>query len=191
MAVSISHSSGDTHQQFRSLQVIVHHIRSEEVFLQTLEREDSIPDMAKRLAREAINGELGSNKRMFLDFFYNLIASSGEKERRIDVDFKYVIIGHDIMEVDRCMLWYDDLELQMPFEIGEKLGKVILGEDYGDTVQKIMNFYKTAETRFDRELAGSLDRCSLLVLEEHYPQSAYHISMRLPARILNDYPISL
>jgi hypothetical protein len=191
MAVSVAHNPGDTHQQFRSLQVLVHHIRSEEVFLQTLEREDSIPDMAKRLAREAVSGELSSNKRLFLDFLYNLIVSSGEKERRIDIDFQYVIIGPDMMEVDRSILWYDDLDLQMPFEIGEKLGKVILGEDYGDIVQKIMSFYKTAEARFDRELSGSLDRCSLLVLQEHYPQTAYHISMRLPARILNDYPISL
>ena len=191
MTVSAARSLGDTHQQFRSLQVIVHHIRSEEVFLQTLEREDSIPDMAKRLAREAISEELISNKRLFLDFLYNLLASSGEKERRIDIDFQYVIIGQEILEVDRSMLWYDDLELQVPFEIADKLGKIILGEDYGDIVQKIMNFYKTAEARFDREFSGNLDRCSLLVMEEHYPQSAYHISMRLPARILNDYPISL
>jgi len=187
----MSRGLGDTHQQFRSLQVIAHHIKSEETFLQTLEREDSIPDMAKRLAREAVNGEISSNKRLFMDFLYNLIATSGEKERRIDVEMTFVLIGRDIFEVDRCQLWYDDLEVSMPFEIGEKFGKSMMDEDFGDIVQKITSFYKAAEARFDRELSGSLDRCSLLVLQEHYPQSAYHITMRLPARILNEYPISL
>ncbi len=191
MAVSKSRGIGDTHQQFRSLQAIVNHIRSQEMFLQVLDREDAIPDMAKRLSREAITGELKSNKRLFLDFFYNMIAMSGETDRIQDVEFKYVVIGQDLMEVDRCLLWYDDLELLMPFEIGEKFGKVVLGEQMGNVVDTITDFYKKAEARFDRELDGNLERCSLLVLEEHYPQSAFHITVRLPATILNDYPISL
>lgn len=182
---------GDTRQQFRSLQVVVDHIRSQETFLRTLEREDTIPDMAKRLAREAVGTDLASNKRLFLDFLYNLITSSTEKETRQDVEFSFVLIGSDIMEVDRCMLWFDDVELMMPFEIGEKFGKAILGDEYTKAAEKIMAFYKEAEARFDREFFGNLERCSLLVLEEHYPQSAYHITIRLPARILNDYPITI
>lgn len=182
---------GDTHQQFRSLQVILNHIRSQETFLQILEREDSIPDMAKRLAREAVSGDLKSNKQLFLDFIYNLITIPGETDRIQDVEFKYVIIGEELMEVDRCLLWYDDFELQMPFEIGEKFGKAVLDDQKGDVVTKITDFYKAAEARFDRELDGNLERCSLLVLQEHYPQSAYHITMRLPAKVLNDYPVSL
>jgi len=187
----MSRGLGDSHQQFRSLQVIVEHIRSQEQFLQTLEREDSIPDMARRLAREAVGGELRSNKRLFLDFLFNLISSSGETDRHQDVEFTYIVIGHDILEVDRCILWYEDLQIQMPFEIGEKFGKAILKEDFGDVPGKITSFYKEAESRFDRESFDSLDRCSLLVLQEHYPQSAFHITMRLPAKILNDYPITL
>ncbi len=191
MAVSMSKGLGDLHQQFRSLQVLVDHIRTQEQFLQILEREDAIPDMAKRLSREAVGGELKSNKRLFLDFLYNLIVSPGDSSRKQDVEFKYVIIGHDIFEVDRCVLWYDDLELPMPFEIGEKFGKAIIKEDYGDVPEKITAFYKEAEARFDRESFGNLDRCSLLVLEEHYPQAAFHITMRLPATILNDYPLTI
>lgn len=179
------------HQQFRSLQAIVDHIRSQEMFLQVLDREDAIPDMAKRLSREAISGELKSNKRLFLDFFYNLIALSGESDRIQDVEFKYVVIGEDLLEIDRCQLWYDELELQMPFEIGEKFGKAVLGDKMGNVVETITEFYKKAEARFDRELDGNLERCSLLVLEEHYPQSAYHITVRLPATILNDFPVSI
>jgi hypothetical protein len=191
MAVSMSRGIGDTHQQFRSLQVIVNHMKSEEMFLQILEREDSIPDMAKRLAREAVTSELNSNKRLFLDFLYNLIATSGEKDRLIDVEFKYIVIGYDILEIDRSLLWYDDLDLPIPFEIGEKFGKAILEEDYGNAVSKITNFYKAEEARFDREFSGNLERCSLLILQEHYPQAAYHITMRLPALVLNQYPISI
>lgn len=191
MVISMARGLGDTRQQFRSLQVVVDHIRSQETFLRTLEREDTIPDMAKRLAREAVGTDLASNKRLFLDFLYNLITSSTEKETRQDVEFSFVLIGSDIMEVDRCMLWFDDVELQMPFEIGEKFGKAILGDEYTKAAEKIMSFYKEAEARFDREFFGNLERCSLLVLEEHYPQSAYHITVRLPARILNDYPVSI
>ena len=192
MAVSMSKGLGDTHQQFRSLQVIVDHIRSQEMFLEILDREDSIPDMAKRLSREAVGGDIKSNKRLFLDFLYNLITSSGDKDRNLAVEFKYVIIGPDILEVDRCLLWFGEIELQMPFEIGEKFGTAILRDEYrGDVPGKITSFYKEAEARFDREFFGNLDRCSLLVLEEHYPQSAYHITMRLPAKILNDYPLTI
>jgi len=191
MAVSKSRGIGDTQQQFRSLQAIVNHIRSQEMFLQVLDREEAIPDMAKRLAREAITGELKSNKRLFLDFLYNLIAMSGETDRIQDVEFKYIVIGQDLMEVDQCLLWYDDIEFQMPFEIGEKFGKAIFGEQMGNVVEVITNFYKTAEARFDRELAGNLEHCSLLILQELYPQSAYHITVRLPATILNDFPVSL
>lgn len=191
MVLSMSRGPGDTRQQVRTLEVIVDHIRSEEVFLQILDREDSIPDMAKRLSREAINAELSSNKRLFLDFLYNLIATSGDTDYHQDVEFKFVIIGTDLMEVDRCLLWIDDLELQMPYEIGEKFGEAILNNQYGDIVKKIKAFYTEAETRFDRELSGSLERCSLLVLEEHYPQAAYHITMRLPAKILSDYLITI
>jgi hypothetical protein len=191
MAVSIAKGLGDHHQQFRSLQVLVDHIRTQEQFLQILEREDSIPDMAKRLAREAVNGDLRSNKRLFLDFLYNLISASQEADRHQDVEFKYIVIGSDILEVDRCLLWYEDFELTMPFEIGEKFGRAILREEYGDVPKKITAFYKEAEARFDRESFGNLDRCSLLVLEEHYPQAAFHITMRLPAKILNDYPVTI
>lgn len=189
--MSMSRGLGDTRQQFRSLQVVVDHIKSQEMFLRILDREDSIPDMAKRLSREAIHGELKSNKRLLLDFLYNMITSGGEKEYNQEVEFTYVIIGPDIMEVDRCIFWFDDLDLHMPFEIGEKFGKAILGTDYSDAVKKIISFYKEAEARFDREFFGNLERCSLLVLEEHYPQSAHHITMRLPAKILNDYPITI
>ena len=191
MVALMSRGLGDIRQQFVSLQVIVDHIRSEEMFLQILDREDSIPDMAKRLSREAVSAEIISNKRLLLDFLYNLITAAAGKEHRHDIEFTYVIVGEDLMEVDRCLLWFEDLELQMPFEIGEKFGKAILTEHYGDVVKKITAFYKEAEARFDRELSGSLERCSLLVLEEHYPQSAYHITMRLPAMILNDYPITI
>ncbi|HWQ66829.1 MAG TPA: hypothetical protein VN372_08165 [Methanospirillum sp.] len=191
MATVMSRPFGDVQQQFRSLQVLVDHISSQELFLQILDREDSISDLGKRLAREGVTGELVSNRRLFLDFFYNLIAASGEKERELDVEFTYVTIGADILEVDRCILWYEDLELKMPFEIGEKFGRTILGESLVDVVNRIISFYKEAEARFDRQFSGNLERCSLLVLQEHYPQAAYHITMRLPAVILNDYPVTL
>lgn len=39
-----------------------------------------------------------------------MIAMSGETDRIQDESWlKYVVIGKDLMEVDRCLLWYDDL----------------------------------------------------------------------------------
>lgn len=156
-----------------------------------IDRDDIIPDMAKRLSKEAISSDLLSNKRVMLDFLYNVLAITGENEPDLDVEFHYVIIGKGFFEVDKSVLWMEEVELAIPFEIGEKLGKKIVGEEAVDAVKKIMTFYKTAEARFDREHFGNLDRCSLLILEEHYPQSSWHIKMRLPAKILNDYPVSI
>lgn len=180
------------HKQFRNLQVMTDHITSQEKFLQILDQEESIPDMAKKLAREAITADLASNKRVFLDFFYNIIASLAEKNQVMDVEFVFVMMGNTFFEVDRSVLWYDDQYLPIPFEIGKKFGEAIIGGQIPDAQKKIISFYKDAEARFDRELGGiNLDRCSLLVMEEHYPQSAFHITLRLPAQILNNYPVSI
>jgi len=156
-----------------------------------VERETIIPDMARRLAKEAVSADLISNKRVLLDFLYNMLARTGQNEPELDIEFHYIIIGKEFLEVDKSVLWMEEYEIAIPFEIGDKLGKIIIGEDTTDAVKKIMTFYKAAEARFDREQFGNLDRCSLLILEEHYPQSSWHIRMRLPARILNDYPVSI
>lgn len=178
-------------EQFITLQAMAETIRSQEAFLQMVERETIIPDMARRLSKEAISGELLSNKRVLLDFLYNLISRSGEKDELLDIEFHYILIGKEFFEVDKSTLWFGEMDLSIPYEIGEKFGKSIVGNETVDLEKKILSFYKSAETKFDREQFGNLDRCSLVILEEHYPQSSWHIRMRLPARILNDYPISI
>ncbi len=181
----------DLHQQYRNLQVIQHHISQQEMFLQMLDHEESFPDMARRLGKEAILGELHSNKRLFLDYLYNLITLSSDPGRFIDVEFHYISIGKGPIEVDKCLLWFDGAELPMPFEIGDRFGKGIVGDDSIDAPQKILSFYKEAEVNFDRDFSANLDRCSLVILQEIYPVSSFHIRMRLPAIILNDYPITI
>ncbi|HOJ96225.1 MAG TPA: hypothetical protein PK024_05235 [Methanospirillum sp.] len=192
MAVNMGRSVGTPfREQFLTLKVMANTIRSQEQFLMMVERETIIPDMARRLAKEAVSSDLLSNKRVLLDFLYNMLARTGRNEPELDIEFHYIIIGKEFFEVDKCVLWMDEYEISIPFEIGDKLGKIIIGEDTTDAVKKIMTFYKSAETRFDREQFGKMDRCSLLILEEHYPQSSWHIRMRLPAQILNDYPVSI
>ena len=195
MAVNMGRTAGSTlREQFLTLKVMAGNIRSQEQFLMMVERENIIPDMARRLSKEAISSDLSSNKRVLLDFLYNVLARDGDMEPGLDVEFHYIIIGKSFFEVDKSILWMEDVELPIPFEIGDALGKKIVGggtSDAGDAIKKIMTFYKAAEARFDREQFGYLDRCSLLILEEHYPQSSWHIKMRLPAKILNDYPVSI
>lgn len=192
MAVNIGRSAGSTlREQFLTLKVMTGNIRSQEQFLMMVEREHIIPDMARRLSKEAISDDLISNKRVFLDFLYNMLARTGPNEPVLDIEFHYIIIEKGFFEVDKSVLWMEENEIAIPFEIGDKFGKTIVGEEAVDAVKKITAFYKAAETRFDREHFGNLDRCSLLVLEEHFPQSSWHIRMRLPAKILNDYPISI
>jgi len=192
MAVNMGRTAGSTlREQFLTLKVMANTIRSQEQFLMMIDREQIIPDMARRLSKEAISSDLISNKRVLLDFLYNMLARTGPHEPELDIEFHYIIIGKEFFEVDKSILWLEEYEIAIPFEIGDKLGKIIVGEDATDAVKKIMTFYKAAETKFDREHFGNLDRCSLLILEEHYPQSSWHIRMRLPAKILNDYPVSI
>lgn len=183
--------SPDFREQFMTLKVMSHNIKSQEQFLMMIDRQDIIPDMARRLSKEAVTADLHSNKRVLLDFLYNLLARSENQDLNLDVEFHYIMIGKEFLEVDKSILWMEDIELPIPYEIGEKLGKVMVGEETTEAVKKIHSFYKNAEARFDREHFGNLDRCSLLILEEHYPQSSWHIKMRLPARILNDYPVTI
>jgi len=192
MAVNMGRTAGSTlREQFLTLKVMANNIRSQEQFLMMIDREQIIPDMARRLSKEAISSDLISNKRVLLDFLYNMLARTGPNEPELDIEFHYIIIGKEFFEVDKSILWLHEYEIAIPFEIGDKLGKIIVGEDATDAVKKIMTFYKAAETKFDREHFGNLDRCSLLILVEHYPQSSWHIRMRLPAKILNDYPVSI
>jgi len=192
MAVNMGRGIGsDIREQFLTLKVMANNIKSQEQFLMMVDRQDIIPDMARRLSKEAVSSDLISNKRVLLDFLYNMLVRTGPDEPHMDVEFHYIIIGKGFFEVDKSVLWMEDVELSIPFEIGDKLGKKIVGEDVTDAVKKIMAFYKEAEFRFDQEQFGNLERCSLLILEEHYPQSSWHIRMRLPAKILNDYPVSI
>ena len=192
MAVNMGRGIGsDIREQFLTLKVMANNIKSQEQFLMMVDRQDIIPDMARRLSKEAVSSDLISNKRVLLDFLYNMLVRTGPDEPHMDVEFHYIIIGKGFFEVDKSVLWMEDVELSIPFEIGDKLGKKIVGEDVTDAVKKIMAFYKEAELRFDQEQFRNLERCSLLVLEEHYPQSSWHIRMRLPAKILNDYPVSI
>ncbi|PWR70824.1 hypothetical protein ACKUB1_02120 [Methanospirillum stamsii] len=192
MAVNIGRGvNSDFREQFMTLKVMSSNIKSQEQFLMMVERQDIIPDMARRLSREAVGSDLQSNKRVLLDFLYNMLARSENQDLNLDVEFHYIMIGKEFLEVDKSILWMEDIELPIPYEIGDKLGKVMVGEDTTEPVKKILAFYKAAEARFDREHFGNLDRCSLLILEEHYPQVSWHIRMRLPAKILNDYPVSI
>ncbi|NLW76632.1 hypothetical protein KSK55_13960 [Methanospirillum purgamenti] len=192
MAVNMGRGIGsDIREQFLTLKVMANNIKSQEQFLMMVDRQDIIPDMARRLSKEAVSSDLISNKRVLLDFLYNMLVRTGPDEPHMDVEFHYIIIGKGFFEVDKSVLWMEDVELSIPFEIGDKFGKKIVGEDVTDAVKKIMAFYKEAEFRFDQEQFGNLERCSLLILEEHYPQSSWHIRMRLPAKILNDYPVSI
>ncbi|MDX8549873.1 hypothetical protein KHC33_05810 [Methanospirillum sp. J.3.6.1-F.2.7.3] len=192
MAVNMGRGIGsDIREQFLTLKVMANNIKSQEQFLMMVDRQDIIPDMARRLSKEAVSSDLISNKRVLLDFLYNMLVRTGPDEPHMDVEFHYIIIGKGFFEVDKSVLWMEDVELSIPFEIGDKFGKKIVGEDVTDAVKKIMAFYKEAEFRFDQEQFGNLERCSLLILEEHYPQSSWQIRMRLPAKILNDYPVSI
>lgn len=84
----------------------------------------------------------------------------------------------------------DGIEHVLPAEEGirwmEPLDKA-LGElgrkDAGDA---LLNLYKALELKYDRLLGGSLERCSLLLLEEVYPKEGYHVRIRLPAQAFTD-----
>lgn len=107
------------------------------------------------------------------------------------MEFRYLIIEKRFLEVDHCMLWLQEEQMILPAEIGVKFGEQISGISPVHAPGQIIDFYKKAERKFDQESPENLQRCSLLVMEEKYPQSSFHITIRLPASILHDYPISL
>jgi hypothetical protein len=191
--VMVSGRSGwrDIREQFMTLKVMAGNIKSQEQFLQMIDHQDVIPDMARRLSKDAISGDLLSNKRVLLDFLYNIISRTDENSPQIDIEFFFILIEKEFFQVDRCVIWLEHQELNIPFEIGEKFGRAILGEEKSDAVKKVMAVYKEYEAKFDREHFGDLNRCSLVILEELYPRSSWHIQMRLPVEILNDYSISI
>ena len=179
MAVNIGRSDGSTlREQLLALKVMTGNIRSQEQFLMMVEREHIIPDMARRLSKEAISDDLISNKRVFLDFLYNMLARTGPNEPVLDIEFHYIIIEKGFFEVDKSVLWMERMRLQFRLEIGDKIWKTIVGEEAVDAVKKITAFYKAAETRFDREHFGTWTVAHSLSWKRHFPQSSWHIRMR-------------
>ena len=128
MAVNIGRTAGSTlREQFLTLKVMANTIRSQEQFLMMIDREQIIPDMARRLSKEAISSDLISNKRVLLDFLYNMLARTGPHEPELDIEFHYIIIGKEFFEVDKSILWLEEYEIANPFEIADKLAQIMFG----------------------------------------------------------------
>lgn len=178
-------------RQIRMFRAMVQRIHEQEKLIQMIEQEKIIPEMAQDLAKKAINEDILGNKKSLLELLYNIIANTSSLDIDIDVEFHYIIIEKKFMEVDMCSIWIQNEQMMLPFEIGEKFGEKISGTSPIIAPNQIIEFYKQSEKRFDRELLGNLERCSLLILEEKYPQSSYHITLRLPVTILNEFKIEL
>lgn len=66
-----------------------------------VERENIIPDIARRLSKEAISSDLTSNKWVLLGFLYNMLARGGDMELDPGAEFHYITIGKGFLEVDK------------------------------------------------------------------------------------------
>ncbi len=181
----------EARRQIRMFKTMNQRIIEQERLIRLIEQETIIPEMAQDLAKKALYADLIGNKKTLLEHLYNIISLESSLLVELDIEFTYIIIEKKFLEIDRCSLWLHDENILLPAEIGVKFGEQISGTSPVHAPGQIVEFYKEAEKRFDRELPGNLQRCSLLVLEEKYPQSSYHITIRLPASILNEYTIEL
>ncbi|MBN1167955.1 MAG: hypothetical protein JXA44_12625 [Methanospirillaceae archaeon] len=181
----------EARRQIRIFKTMNQRITEQERLIRLIEQETVIPEMAQDLAKKALHADLFGNKKTLLEHLYNVISLESSLLVELDIEFTYIIIEKKFLEIDTCSLWLHDENILLPAEIGVKFGEQISGTSPVHAPGRIVEFYKEAEKRFDRELPGNLQRCSLLVLEEKYPQSSYHITIRLPASILNEYTIEL
>lgn len=124
MAVNMGRGIGsDIREQFLTLKVMANNIKSQEQFLMMVDRQDIIPDMARRLSKEAVSSDLISNKRVLLDFLYNMLVRTGPDEPHMDVEFHYIIIGKGFLKSTRVFSGWRMLNFQSHLKLETNLGK--------------------------------------------------------------------
>jgi hypothetical protein len=175
---------------YRTLTAMIRHMRARAILAHEIREEPSITDQAKDLAIKGIVAELSANRIQMYEALLSFISLATQGLHAVDIECTFLLRDAKA-EIGTTRLLVDGEAEDLPAEVGKLFVELILRNAGYQVVEAVMAFYRKEETRYDAMLGGSLNRCSLRVLEEKYPERCVHITIRLPAQTLNDHQVSL
>ena len=180
-------------KRLRIMKVMLAHMESQRQLLLGLMHEESIPESARGMAKGAIEEDLSSNKNIFNDFLIDFISYGMQGLHRMDVDLQFTYISSAQPKIECCAINIDGVVHVLPPDIGSRLVDNIVRMcvvDEGHFPEQFIELYKRIEGYYDLLLGADLDRCSLLLTEELFPSSCYHLTLRLPAHVLMEQDLN-
>jgi hypothetical protein len=175
--------------RYDNLKEVLRHLHEQTELVDRIRREEIIPEQTRELAVKALSSDIEQTRRLFSEIFQNFVSGAAAGLNRVDLETSITLVDMELLEVNRCSLWVDGEPWEIPLEIGEKFAEYILSRGEGTPAETITEFYENEEHLSDIQLGGSLNRCSLQMMEETYPAKNLHVRLRLPAQCLVDHHI--
>jgi len=178
-------------KRFSGVRGMLFHMKERADLIRRIRNEAVIPEHARDLAIKALSKELQENKSIFFDYLLNFISVSMQVLHPADIEMEFTITGGGRIEMNSNRLIVDGEMLDIPIEIGARFTSIILENKGVKKPDAILMLYREEEARYDKLFGGIMDRCSLQILDELYPNRSTHIRLKLPAQSLIEYRISL
>ena len=175
--------------RYDNLKEVLRHLQDQEELLDRIRRQEVIPEGPRELAGRALSADIDQTRRLFSEIFQNFVSGAAQGLNRVDLETSLTSLEGGILEVNRCALWVDGEPWEIPADLGRKFAEHILSTGEGSPAEVIAGFYEHEEHLSDMRLGGSLNRCSLQMMEEIYPAKNLHVRIRLPAQSLVDHHI--
>jgi hypothetical protein len=175
--------------RYDNLKEVLRHLQDQNDLLDRIRREEVIPEQPRELAVKALSADIDQTRRLFSEIFQNFVSGASIGLNRVDLEASITLIDGELLEVNRCALWVDGEPWEIPADLGKRFAEYILARGEGTPAETITEFYKGEEHLYDMRLGGSLNRCSLQMMEEIYPAKNLHVRIRLPAQTLVDHHI--
>lgn len=175
--------------RYDNLKEVLRHLHEQGELVDRIRREEIIPEQTRELAVKALSADIEQTRRLFTEIFQNFISGAAAGLNRVDLETSITLVDMELLEVNRCSLWVDGEPWEIPMDIGKKFAEYILAKGEGTPAETITEFYENEEHLSDIRLGGSLNRCSLQMMEETYPARNLHVRLRLPAQCLVDHHI--
>jgi hypothetical protein len=175
--------------RYDNLKEVLRHLQEQNDLLDRIRREEIIPEQTRELAMKALSADIDQTRRLFSEIFQNFVSGASIGLNRVDLEASITLIDGELLEVNRCALWVDGEPWEIPADFGKRCAEYILAQGEGTPSEIITEFYEHEEHLYDMRLGGSLNRCSLQMMEETYPAKNLHVRIRLPAQTLVDHHI--
>jgi hypothetical protein len=175
--------------RYDNLREVLQRLQDQKDLHDRIRREEVIPEGTRELALKALSTDIEQTRRLFSEIFQNFVSGAAGGLNQVDLETSITLIDGEILEVNRCALWVDGEPWEIPVDFGEKFAGYILANGEGSPAEIITGFYEHEEHLYDIRLGGSLNRCSLQMMEEIYPAKNLHVRIRLPAQSLVDHHI--